>query len=173
MPLNLAEKKAVVAEITEVANDSVSLVTAEYCGLDVQALTDLRKKARENNVVLRVVRNTLTRKALETTEFKCVSETLVGPLILAFSKEEPSAAARLVRDFAKEHDKLQVKALSVGGQLYDSSHLESVAKLPTKDEAISKLMSVMQAPITKFVRTVQAPVEKLVRTVVAIKDTKS
>jgi large subunit ribosomal protein L10 len=171
--LTLAAKKAVVEEVTQVASKAVSAVVADYRGLTVNQMTDLRAKARKSNVYLRVVRNTLTRRAFEDTSFACLNDKLVGPLFVALSLEAPSDAARLVKEFAKTCDKLEVKALSVGGKVYEASQLEAVASLPTRDEAIAKLMYVMKAPVEKFVRTMAAPHAKLVRTVAAVKDKKA
>jgi len=172
MALTLDEKKAVVAEVSEVAKGALSAVAAEYCGLTVAELTDLRIKAREENVYLRVIKNTLARRALEDTDFACMSERLTGPLILAFSREDPGAAARVTKDFAKGHDKFQVTMLSVGGELLEPSDIDKLAKLPTRDQAISMLMSVMLAPTEKLVRTLNEVPGKLVRTVAAIRDQK-
>lgn len=168
MALNLEDKKAIVAEVSAVAANALSAVAAEYRGLTVSAMNELRSKARESNVYLRVVRNTLAVRAFEGTRFACMEDALVGPLVLALSKEEPGAAARLMKDFAKKNDKLIVKAVSLDGQLLGAEHLDAVAKLPTRDEAISMLMSVMKAPIGKFVRTLAEPHTKLVRTVAAV-----
>ncbi len=172
MPLRLDDKKAIVAQVAEVASTAVSAVAADYRGLTVGEMTQLRVKARNSGVYLRVVRNTLARRAVEGTEFSCMQEGLVGSLILAFSKEEPSAAARLVKDFVKEHKKLEVKLVAIGGKLLDASDVDAVAKLPTYDEAISQLMSVMKAPLNKLVGTLAAPNTKLVRTLVAVRDQK-
>ena len=172
MALTLDEKKAVVAEVSEVAKGALSAVAAEYCGLTVAELTDLRIKAREENVYLRVIKNTLARRALEDTDFACMSERLTGPLILAFSREDPGAAARVTKDFAKGHEKFQVTMLSVGGELLEPSDIDKLAKLPTRDQAISMLMSVMLAPTEKLVRTLNEVPGKLVRTVAAIRDQK-
>ena len=172
MALSFNEKEAIVAEVAEVANSALSVVVAEYAGLESTDMDDLRAKAREGGVYLRVVKNTLARRALEGTEYACLQESLVGPLVMAFSQEDPGAAARVVKDFAKENDKLAVKALSIGGQLLEASELDRLAKLPTKDQAISMLMSVMQAPITKLARTLNEVPGKLVRTVAAIRDDK-
>lgn len=173
MTLTLAGKKAVVEEVSAVASKAISAVVADYRGLTVNQMTDLRARARKSKVYLRVVRNTLTRRAFERTEFACLSDMLVGPLFVALSLEAPSDAARLLKDFSKTNDKLQVKALSVGGKVYGADQLDVVASLPTKDEAIAKLMYVMKAPIEKFVRTLAEPHAKLVRTVAAIKDQKA
>ena len=172
MTLRLKDKQAIVTEVKEVASTSISAVAAFYSGLTVEQMTVLRVQARKSGVYLRVIRNTLARKAVEDTEFSCLKEKLVGPMVLAFSKDEPSAAARLMKDFAKENKKLEVKALVVGGKLMGPEQLEAVASLPTYSEAISLLMSVMQAPIGKFVRTVAAVPTKLVRTVAAVADQK-
>lgn len=172
MTLKLNDKKEIVAEVAEVASKAISVVAADYRGLTASQMTKLRANARNSNVNLRIIRNTLARIAFTGTEFECMNTALTGPIILAFSSDEPGATARLMRDFAKDHDKLDVKAISLGGQLYDKSQLDYVAKLPTKDEAIARLMSVMQAPITKLVRTMAEPAGKLVRTLAAIRDTK-
>jgi large subunit ribosomal protein L10 len=172
MVLKLEDKKTIVNEVAVVAKQAVSLIAAEYNGLTVAQLTRLRKSARESGVYMRVVRNTLARRALEGTQFACMQDALVGPLLLAFSTEEPGAAARLIKDFAKENEKLVVKALAIDSQLLPASGLNTLASLPTRNEAIAQLMSVMQAPITKFVRTLAEPHAKLVRTIAAIRDAK-
>lgn len=173
MTLNLAGKKAVVAEVTEVASKAISAVVADYRGLTVNQMTHLRSEARKFGVYLRVVRNTLTKRAFKNTEFECLNDLLVGPLFIALSLEAPSDAARLLKDFIKTCDKLEVKALSVGGKVYTPNQIDAVASLPTKDEAIAKLMYVMKAPIEKFVRTLAEPHAKLVRTIAAVKDQKA
>jgi large subunit ribosomal protein L10 len=170
--LRLEGKKAIVAEVAQVAKHATSVVAADYCGLSVAQLTNLRKSAREAGVYMRVVRNTLASRAFEGTNFACMQPALIGPLVLAFSKEEPSAAARLIRDFAKTCEKLKVKALSIDGKLLPATDLAALASLPTRGEAISQLMSVMLAPVTKLVRTLTEPHAKLVRTIAAIKDAK-
>jgi len=172
MALTLEEKMAVVAEVSEVAKGAFSAVAAVYSGVTVEEMTDLRAKAREDNVYLRVVKNTLARRALENTDFECMIERLTGPLVLAFSQEDPGAAARVTKDFAKANDKFEVTMLSVGGELLEPSDIDKLAKLPTRDQAISMLMAVMLAPTEKFVRTLNAVPSKLVRTVAAISDQK-
>ncbi len=172
MVLKLEDKKTIVNEVAEVAKQALSLVTAEYSGLTVEQLTALRKTARESGVYMRVVRNTLARRALEGTKFACMQPELVGPLLLAFSNEEPGAAARLIKEFVKKNEKLKVRALALDNQLLPAEGLETLASLPTRDEAIALLMSVMQAPVTKLVRTLAAPHTKLVRTLAAIRDAK-
>jgi large subunit ribosomal protein L10 len=172
VPLTFAGKKAVVEEVHKVAKAAHSAVAAEYLGLTVVEMTRLRDEARNSGVYLRVVRNTLARRALEDTDFACMCERLIGPLVLAFSKQEPGAAARVVKDFSKANDKLVVKLVSVEGKLLEPKYIDVLASLPTRDEAIAQLMSVMLAPVSKFVRTLAEPHAKLVRTLGAIRDQK-
>ncbi|NRB70818.1 MAG: 50S ribosomal protein L10 [Xanthomonadales bacterium] len=172
MALNFEQKQAVVAEVADVANKALSAVAAEYRGLTVEQLTDLRVKAREGGVYVKVAKNTLVRRAVEGTEFECMTESLTGPLLLAFSMEDPGAAARLVKDYAKEHDLLVAKNVAIGGELYDASELDRLSKLPTYDQALAMLMGVMKAPVEKFVRTLAEPHTKMVRTFAAVRDAK-
>jgi len=170
--LNLESKKQVVSEVAAVAAEAHSVIAAEYRGLGVEELTDLRVKARQGGVYVRVVKNTLAKRALDGTEFECMKDGLVGPLILAFSQEDPGSAARVIKEFSADNDLLKVKMLSIGGQLLEATELERLASLPTKDQAISMLMAVMKAPVEKFVRTLAEPHGKMVRTVAAIRDQK-
>jgi len=172
MALSFAEKEAIVSEVAEVAASAYSAVTAEYIGLSAEEMTELRAKARSGGVYLRVVKNTLARRAVNGTDYECLQDTLSGPLLMAFSQEDPGAAARVLKNFAKENDKLVIKALSVSGQLLAASELDRLASLPTKEQAISMLMSVMQAPVTKLARTLNEVPGKLVRTVAAVRDAK-
>ena len=172
MALRLDDKKAMVAEVAAVAAKAQSVVAAEYRGLTVTQMTDLRAKARKSGVYLRVVKNTLARKAIAGTPFEVVGKSLKGPLILAFSKDDPGAAARLVKAFAKDNDKLKPTVLSLGGSMLTAKDLDKVASLPTKEQALSMLLGVMKAPMQKLVGTLQAAPVKLVRTVVAIRDQK-
>jgi large subunit ribosomal protein L10 len=172
MALNIEQKKAVVAEVAEAAGAALSAVAAEYRGLTVEEMTELRVKARQGGVYLKVAKNTLVRRAVEGTEFECIQDAMTGPILLAFSMEDPGAAARLVKDYAKSHDKLVAKLVAVGGKVYDVSELERLSKLPTYDQAIAMLMGVMKAPIGKFVRTLAEPHAKLVRTFAAVRDAK-
>ena len=172
MALNLEDKKALVAEVAEVAAKAHSVVAAEYRGLTVGQMTELRAKARKSGVYMRVVKNTLARKALAGTSFETVGPKLKGPLVLAFSKDDPGAAARVVKDFAKANDKLVATLVSLGGQVLPAKELERVASLPTREQALSMLLGVLKAPIQKFVATLAAPPAKLVRTVAAIRDQK-
>ena len=151
MPLNLEDKKALVAEVNAVAAKAQSVVAAEYRGLTVSQMTDLRAKARAQGVYMRVVKNTLARKALAGTAFETIGPVLKGPLVLAFSKDDPGAAARVVKDFAKANDKLVATHMSLGGAVLPGKDLDKLANLPTRAQAISMLMGVMKAPIQKFV----------------------
>lgn len=172
MPLNIEQKKAVVAEVAKVAGSAYSAVAAEYRGMSVGEMTELRAKAREAGVYVRVVKNTLARRAVEDTEFACMQDSMTGPLVIAFSMEDPGAAARVIKDFSKEHDKLVVKMAAIGGKLLAASELDVLAKMPTYDQAISTLMAVMKAPAEKLARTLNEVPGKLVRTVAAIRDAK-
>ncbi|MBD2859320.1 50S ribosomal protein L10 [Spongiibacter sp. KMU-158] len=172
MALRLEDKKAIVADVNETAASALSLVIADARGCTVGEMTTLRKLARENQVDMRVVRNTLAKIALKGTDFECAEEAFKGPSLLAFSMEDPGAAARLFKDFAKEHKNFEVKALAVSGQLMGSEQLDVLAKLPTREQALSMLMSVMQAPVTKLVRTMNEVPSKLVRVVAAVRDQK-
>lgn len=172
MALNLEQKQEIVAEVSGVAASALSAVAAEYRGLTVGQMTQLRAKARETGVYLRVIKNTLARRAVEGTEFACMQESLVGPLVLAFSQEDPGAAARLIRDFAKENDKLVVKFAAVGGELLPAGDLGRLANLPTREQALAQLLGTLRAPLDKFARTLNEVPGKLVRTVAAIRDQK-
>ena len=172
MAIRLEDKQQIVSEVNQAASSALSAVLADYRGVTVEDMTALRKNARANKVYLRVVRNTLLKRAVADTEFECIQEVLVGPTILAFSQEDPGAAARVLKDFAKENDDFEIKALSVGGQLMDASQIDVLAKLPTVDQARSMLMSVMLAPGTKLARTMNEVPSKLTRVVAAVRDQK-
>ncbi|VAW64210.1 LSU ribosomal protein L10p (P0) [hydrothermal vent metagenome] len=172
MPLNLEDKKSIVAEVSAIAAEAHSVVAAEYHGLSVGEMTELRATARNSGVYLRVIKNTLARRAFEGTDFECMNSGLVGPLVLAFSQEDPGSAARLVKDFAKDHEALVTKMVSIGGEMLAPTELDRLAKMPTKDQAISILMSVMMAPTEKLARTLKEVPGKLVRTMAAVKDAK-
>jgi large subunit ribosomal protein L10 len=154
--LNQDSKKVVVDEVAQYAAKALSAVAAEYRGLTVTELTALRVKAKEMNVYLRVVKNTLAKRAIAGTEFECMQDGLKGPLILAFSMEAPGAAARLVNDFAKTNNKLIAKVIAFDGQSLDVSELARLASMPTRDEGISLIMAVMKAPVAKLARTLAA-----------------
>ena len=164
MALRLEDKKQLVKEVNAVAGDSVTAVAAEYRGLSVAEMTELRKEARNAGVYMRVVKNTLARRAVEGTDFECMQETLKGPILLAFARDDPGAAARVIKDFAKGHDALQAVSLSAGGQLLPATDLSKLADLPTLDQARAMLLGVMIAPMSKLVRTLAEPSGMLART---------
>jgi len=170
MPLKLEDKKALVAEVNEVAQRALSAVAAEYRGLSAGKFDELRTQARSNGIYLHVVKNTLARKAVKGTPFECLEPALTGPLVLGFSLEDPGAVGRVIKDFAKDNDKLVVRAVSIGGQLYGSKDIERLASLPTREQALAMLLGVMLAPVTQFVRTMAEPTAQLVRTVKAVAD---
>jgi len=154
--LNLDSKKVVVEEVAQYASKALSAVAAEYRGLTVTELEELRSTARESGVYLRVVKNSLAKRAVAGTDFECMQEGLKGPLIMAFSMEAPGAAARLINDFAKSNDKLIAKVIAFDGQSLEISELARLASLPTRDEGISLIMAVMKAPVGKLARTLAA-----------------
>lgn len=168
MALNLAQKKEVVAELANVASSAYSLVAAEYAGLTVGQLTELRKKARQSGVYLKVAKNTLVARAVEGTDYECVKDSLTGPLLYAFSKEDPGAAGRLIKEFAKANDKLKPRLVSLGGQKYPGSHVDVLASLPTRDQALSMLLSVMVQPATMLVRLLSEPASQIARVTNAV-----
>ena len=172
MALTLEDKKRIVSEVATVAAEAHSAVAAEYRGLTVDEMTEMRVKARESGVYLRVVKNNLAKLAVVDTEFECMSDSFSGPLVLAFSQEDPGSAARLIEAFAKGHDKLVVKSLAVGGELYPASELKRLSKLPTRDEALAILAGTLRAPLDKLARTINEVPGKLVRTVAAVRDQK-
>jgi len=173
MGLRLEDKQAMVTEVQAVAQTAHSVVAAEYRGLTVTQMTGLRAKARQSGVYMRVVKNTLARKAVAGTPYECIAGSLKGPLILAFSKDDPGAAARVVKEFAKNNDKLVPTLVSLGGRVFPAADLDRVASLPTRAQALAMLLGVLKAPISKLVRTLAEPHAKLVRTVAAVKATKA
>lgn len=173
MALSLAKKRSIVAEVSDVAGRAVSAVAAAYRGLTVAEITELRKQARAANVYIRVIPNTLAKRALAPSTFACMHGVLQGPLLLAFAMQEASAAARVLRDFAKKNTQLEIKALAINSQLLDASKIDVVASLPTYEEAVARLLAVFKAPMVRLVRTLVAPSEQLVRTMVAICDQKA
>ena len=170
MALNLEAKKAVVEQINAVAINAVSVGVAEYRGLNVEQMTNLRNSALDANVSLRVVKNTLAKRALAKTRCECIAPVLSGPVILGFSQEDPGAVARVFRDFIKENEALVVKGLGVSGEFIDADQLKRIASLPTKDQAISMLMALLLAPTEKLVRTLNEVPTKLTRVVASIRD---
>jgi large subunit ribosomal protein L10 len=172
MALNLEQKKEVVAELAEVASGALSLVAAQYSGMTVAQLTALRVKARKEGVYLRVAKNTLVRRAVQGTSYECVVDALTGPLLYAFSKDDPGAAGRLIKDAAKGNDKLVPKVVSVGGKLYGASELDRLASLPTREQALSMLLGCLVQPATMLVRVLSEPAASLARAVRAVGDQK-
>ena len=167
MALKLEDKKALVKEVNAVAGDSITAVAAEYRGLSVAEMTELRKQARNAGVYMRVVKNTLARRAVVGTEFECMQDSLTGPILLAFSKDDPGAAARVIKDFANGHDALQAVSLAVGGTVLPASDLDTLADLPTLDQARAMLLGVFMAPMSQLVRTLAEPSAMLARTMSA------
>ncbi|RUO18015.1 50S ribosomal protein L10 [Aliidiomarina haloalkalitolerans] len=172
MALGLGAKKAIVKEVNEVASEALSVAVAEYRGMEVAELTALRRQARAQGVYLKVIRNTLAKRALEGTKFEDIEPALKGPLVYAFSIDAPGTAARMLKDAQKQSKHLKVTALSIGSGLLGADKLEAVASLPTRDEALAKLLATFKAPVTKFVRTINEVPTKFVRVLSAIKDAK-
>jgi large subunit ribosomal protein L10 len=170
--LKLEQKQEIVAEVNANAGKALSAVLADYRGLTVSQMTQMRSKARASGVYLKVVRNTLARRGVEGTDYACLKDVLSGPTVLAFSLDDPGSAARLMKGFAKDFEKLEIKAVSIGGALLPASDIDRVATLPTRNEALATLMSVMLAPIGKLARTLNEVPGKLVRTVAAIGEQK-
>ncbi len=160
MALNLSQKKEIVAELAEVAAKAHSLIAVEYAGTTVEQMTAMRKKARENGVFLKVVKNTLVSRALIGTGFEVVKDTLTGPLLYAFSTEEPGAAGRLIKEFAKGNGKLKAKIVSVEGQLFPAAHVDVLASLPNHEEALAMLARVLTEPASMFARALKAMADK-------------
>jgi large subunit ribosomal protein L10 len=172
MALKLEDKRAVVAEVSEVARNALSVVIANYQGISAVDMVRMRSEARKSGVYLRVIKNTLARRALADSPFACAQPALEGSTLLAFSHEDPGAAARLISKFAKENEKLVVKDVAVEGKLLGAKGIDKLAKMPTYAQAIAILMGTLQAPITQLTRTIAEPTAKLVRTVAAIAESK-
>ncbi len=174
MALNLEAKQAIVSDVNAVAKSAHSAIAAHYHGLNVEEMTELHKLARQHDVYLRVVKNTLAKRAVENTDFECMQQGLSGPLVLAFSKDDPASAARLFKEFSdtREEKEVEIKMVAMGGKLLDASAFEKLASLPSYEVAVSMLMGVMQAPMAKFLRTLKEVPAKFVRVVVAVKDHK-
>lgn len=170
MSLSIDAKKAIVSEVAEVAAGAPSAIAAEYIGLTVADMTELRKAARDAGIYMKVIRNTLARRAFENTSFECMNDGLVGPLLIAFSNDEPGSAAKVIRNFAKANEKLVVRLIALNGKLLEPSDLERLATLPSLEQARGMLLGVLQAPLTKFVRVIAEPEAKFVRTLAARRD---
>ena len=163
MSLTRERKETVVAEVKEAASNAQAAVAAEYIGLNVLQMTELRAKAREAGVKVRVIKNSLAHRAVEGTAFECLQSVLSGPLLLVFSDEDPGAGARLVRDFSKDNNQLVTKAVSIGGELRPAEDLQLLANIPTLDEARAQLLGVFKAPQTQLVRVLGEPASQFVR----------
>ena len=171
MGLNLSEKQAVVAEVVEQVSKAQTIVVAEYRGLEVGKITALRKQARESGVYLRVLKNTLARRAVEGTAFAGLADKMVGPLIYGISTD-PVAAAKVLNSFAKDNDKLVIKAGAMANYLMDVNGVKALATMPSREELLSRLLGTMQAPIAQFVRTLNEVPTKFVRGLAAVRDAK-
>ena len=172
MPMRIEDKKVAIDELQKIAAKSVSAVIADYHGTSVSELTRLRQQARESKVFLKVIRNTLAKRALSETKFSCLEELLVGPTILAFSLEDPSSAAKLVNDFSKINKNFMVKGLSLGDSLLELSKLTDLANLPTREEAISQLCGILNSPISKLTIALNQIPINLVRVMESVKQQK-
>ena len=173
MALRLAQKQTIVAEVQAAAGDALAAVLVDYRGLNVAEITDLRRRARESNVYVRVVANNLLKRAVAGTEYECLQEAANGPTLLAFSREEPGSAARLFKEAAAQHEALDVKAVAIGGRVYPAADIDRLASLPTKDGAIAMLASVLQAPLAELARTLNAVPASLARVLAAVGEQKS
>ena len=172
MALNFEQKKSKVAELQRIIAQSVSIIAADYRGLTVSEITELRSHARKRGVMVRVCRNTFTRRAIRDTRFVCLSNELIGPIVLLLSKDEPNASAKLLCNFMKKNKNLSVKALVVDGTLLGPEQLNAVASLPSREEALRLLISVVKAPITQFVCTLKEPAVQIVRLVALVSNQK-
>ena len=173
MPMRIDDKKVAVEGLQEIANKAVSAVAADYHGTSVSELTALRKEARESEVHLKVIRNTLAKKALSDTKFSCFEDLLVGPTMLAFSLgEDPTSAAKLVNNFTKVNKNFQVKGISLGDTLLELSKLSALANMPSREQALSQLAGILNAPMNQFVSILNQVPSTLVRTLQAVKEQK-
>lgn len=171
MGLNLDDKKAVVAEISAEVAKAQAIVVAEYRGLEVGSMTELRREARKSGVYLRVLKNTLARRAVDGTPFSGLSEHMVGPLVYGISPD-PVATAKLLNDFAKANDKLVIKAGAMPNAVISAKEVKALASMPSRDELLAKLMGTMQAPVAKLVQTMNEVPSRFVRTLAAVRDQK-
>lgn len=167
MSLSFVAKESIILEVAEIAKNSSSVIASNYSGLNVAQMTQLRRKAREKNVCIRVVRNTLARRAFENTDYDCICDSMKGALLLAFSQQEPNSAAAVINDFAQDNPQLEVKLVVFDGQLLSATDIKKIAAMPTLDEARAMLLGVLKAPLTKFVGTLSEPQAGLLRTLLA------
>jgi len=172
MPLRIEDKQRLVQELNTIASSSVAGAIADFSGLNVTEITELRTKARESGVYLKVVKNTLSKRAFSDTSFECLVENLKGPIIIALSKDDLASPARLFKDFSKDYQQLKTVSLAIDGNIFPASDLERIAQLPTKQEAYSIIVRLLQAPIEKAVRTLKEIPTKFTRVAVAVKDNK-
>lgn len=172
MGMNRSEKAAMVEDVGAIVAGAQTIIVAEYRGLGVEALTVLRKQARESDVTLRVLKNTLARRAVAGTSFEILADHLVGPLIYSVSSD-PVAAARVLNDFAKDNQKLVLKAGAMGGNLLDVNGVKALASMPSREELLAKLLGTMQAPVATFVRTLNEVPSKFVRALAAVEKQKA
>ena len=170
MPFPLARKQEIVAEVNAEVREAVSAATADYRGLTVSEMTTMRADARSSGVYMRVIRNTLARRAVEGTAHECMKETFSGPTLIALSRDDPGAAARLLKKYVDEFRTLEVTALSVDGELLEAGQLNRIASLPTLDEARAQLMRMLLAPLDALARTLNEVPGGLVRAVAAVRD---
>lgn len=171
MSLNLEQKKAVVAEVSAQIADAEAAILAEYRGLTVAQMTDLRRKARQSAIYLRVVKNTLVRRAVAGSRYECLTDHMVGPLAFAVCKD-PVAVAKVLSEFAKGNEHLKIKAGAMGGKLISSAQIEALAALPSREQLLAMLLGTMQAPVQKFVQTLNEVPSKFVRALAAVRDAK-
>ena len=171
MSLSLEEKKVVVEQVSDALSGSQAAIVAEYRGLTVEQMTTLRRAARDAGVYLRVVKNTLVRRAVKGSDFECLDEHLVGPLALAAS-EDPVAVAKVLSTFAKDHELLAIKAGAMSGRQLSMEEIQALAKLPGREELLAKLVGTLQAPVAKFVRTLNEVPARFVRTLATVRDAK-
>ena len=169
MSLSIEQKKAVVSEVSEGFSSAQAAVLAEYRGLSVEQITELRTQARENGVEVRVVKNTLARRSVAGTSFECLSDHFTGPVLIS-SSGDPVAVAKVVSDFAKSNDALKITVGVMNGGLIDQSTVQALAKLPSREELLATLVATMQSPLVKFVQTLNEVPGKLVRTLAAVRD---
>ena len=172
MPLRIEQKKAVVEELHSIASSSVSAAIAEYRGLNVAEITKLRTKARESEIYLKVVKNSLSKKALADTNFECLTQALQGPIIIALSADDLASPARLFKDFGKDYEHLKTVGLAIDGNVFPSSELDRIAKLPTRNEAYSTIVGLMKAPLEKALRTLNEIPVKFTRLILTVKENK-
>ncbi len=171
MGLSLEQKQATVSEVAATLQGAQSLIVAEYRGLNVERITQLRSKARTSGVWLRVLKNTLARRAVKGTPFEKLSEKMIGPLMYGIS-QDPVAGAKVLSEFAKENEQFVIKAGAMPNAVMSAQDIKALAQLPSREELLAKLLGTMQAPMTKLVRTLNEVPGKVVRTLAAYRDAK-